>query len=202
MPKGKVVEYKHHKCVIGIDQSYKRTGISICVDGKLKKIKSITLKKGIKSQKRRAIQKGLQSALQACCDKYGSDNVVVIFERIRTFTESSIMNPSYLKAVGGLCATIIDTAYDYGVESWSVDTRAWKNGILGTSKPLVEPMRGVKDPKKIREVKYIISLGFEQEISVYKGHGTQFQSYDDDAADSACIALYGFVKKPLLKREW
>ena len=34
---------KYKKIIIGIDQSYKNTGISISADGKLKKVRSIQL---------------------------------------------------------------------------------------------------------------------------------------------------------------
>ena len=35
---------KYNKVVVGIDQSYNNTGISIAADGKLKKVKSLRLK--------------------------------------------------------------------------------------------------------------------------------------------------------------
>ena len=99
-------------------------------------------------------------------------------------------------------AVIVDCASEFGIESWSVDTRAWKSSILGTSKPCVKVYPGVKDPKKILDVEYIVNLGFGKEISIYKGRNKkQFVCYNDDAADSACIALYGFVKEPKLKKE-
>jgi hypothetical protein len=84
---------------------------------------------------------------------------------------------------GALTATIVDTAYEYGIKVYSVDTRSWKAQIVGTSK-------GIKgdDPKakKIPTMRFVKKLGFE---------------VDDDAADSGCIALYGFTKNQKLKEE-
>ena len=37
-------KYEPKECVIGIDQSYTRTGISIAVNGKLKKVTSVDFK--------------------------------------------------------------------------------------------------------------------------------------------------------------
>lgn len=205
MGKGKVAnldKYKRKKCVIGIDQSYKRTGISIAVDGEIKKISYIDFKNvKTKSAKRIKLRKTLKKAILICIKKYG-DDVSIIFERIRTFTQRDILNPGYIKDTGALCSVIIDTAFEFGLEAWSADTRAWKNGVLGTSKPCVEPFPGVKDPRKILEVKYIIGLGFEEEITLRRGNNHFFVGYNDDAADSACIALYGFVDKPKLKKEF
>ena len=39
-PKKKAPSMGYKKCIIGIDQSYTRTGISIAVDGELKKVTS------------------------------------------------------------------------------------------------------------------------------------------------------------------
>lgn len=195
-------QYEKKKCVIGIDQSYTRTGISIAVDGELKKITSIDFKHvKTKTAKRNKLRKFIENALIVCTGKYGED-VSVIFERIRTFTQTEILSVSYIKETGALCSVIIDIATEYGIKAWSVDTRAWKSSILGTSKPSTVPYEGVKDPKKINDVKFIVELGYGKEISIFKGPAkNQFVCYNDDAADSACIALYGFVKNPKLKRE-
>lgn len=201
-------KFKSVPCVIGIDQSYKRTGISIAVNGKLKKITSVDFQKvKYKPEKRRLLREKLSKAIEVCMSHFSTDEIVVIYERIRTITQTDLLNPTYIKATGALCAVIIDTAFDYGIECWSVDTRAWKSGVLGTSKPCAIEYPGVTDPKKILDVKFIVDLGFGDDIIRYKrikkgsNRKSKDFSYDDDAADSACIALYGFVKEPKLKKE-
>lgn len=189
------------KCVIGIDQSYTRTGLTISVDNQIKKITSISFKYiKTKSGKRMKLFDFVSKAVKTCVEKYGKDNVVVIFERIRLYSDTTVLSPAYIKAESALCAVIVDAAYQFEVEAWSVDTRSWKSRILGSSKPLAITFNGVKDPQKIAAVKFIISKGFEESISCKKGRGT-FVSYNDDAADSACISLYGFINEPALKRE-
>lgn len=195
--------YRIKHCVIALDQSYARTGIAIAVDGNLKVIKSIDFKHvKTKTSKRNLLRKTLSNAIITCLKKYSSSEINVIFERVRTFTGSDILNVNYIKETGALCASIIDTATEFGIECWSADTRAWKSSVLGTSKPSTEPYPGVKDPKKILDVKFIVELGYGDAISIRRGHGNKgFAKYDDDAADAACIALYGFKIKNTLQKE-
>ena len=196
-------KYVIKRCVIGLDQSYARTGIAIVVDGKIKTIKSIDFKTvHTKTNKRNLLRKTLKNAIVTCLKKFNANEINVIFERIRTYTQSDVLNAEYLKQTGALCSVIIDTASEFGIESWSADTRAWKSAVLGTSKPSLEPYPGVTDPKKIREVKFIVELGFGEMISIYRGHGNKaFAKYNDDAADAACIALYGFCENNTLRKE-
>lgn len=195
--------YKIKRCVIALDQSYARTGIAIAVDGKLKKIKSIDFKRvHNKTNKRNLLRETLRNAINSCLKKFDASEINVIFERIRTFTQSDIMNVEYLKQTGALCSAIIDTASEFGIDCWSADTRAWKASVLGTSKPSMEPYRGVTNPNKILDVKFIVELGYGEMISIYRGKsGKQFAKYDDDAADAACIALYGFKIQNTLRKE-
>ena len=205
MANGETLEYKYHKCVIAFDESYRRTGYAIVVDGKIKKLGSFDFQKAKcynNPEKRIYIRKQVNKMLRLCVGKYGFENVAVVIERIRTFTLGDTLNTKYLKSVGALVASIVDTAYEYGVETWSADTRARKSAVLGTSKPQVTPFNGVKDPKKILDVKYIISLGFDEELKIFRGNGMRtFCRYDDDAADAACMGLYAFKKRNTLRRE-
>ena len=101
-----------------------------------------------------------------------------------------------------MIAYIVDTAAEFGIEVWSVDTRAWKSEVLGDSRPVFEPIEGVKNPQKFGSVRKVIDLGFRDSLEIVRGNGKgKVISLDDDAADSACIALYGNCKKPKLKRE-
>lgn len=187
---------KYEKIVIGVDQSYTRTGISIGVDGKLKKVSSIDYK-GLKtrSEKRNELRKVLTRIIESNVSK--ATEMIIICERISTFRKSfgskgnqQGSNPNYLKMTGALVAVIVDVATEYDVEVFSADTRSWKSRIVGTSK-------GDKDGnKKAPTIRFVESLGFDLFIREKKtGKNKGEKIYNDDAADSACICLYGFLPK-------
>lgn len=198
---------------IGIDQSYTRTGIAMCYKSKLVKVSYIDFK-GLckKTEKRRELARVLDKYIKVALKHADPNEIVVVCEKIRTFSypqgteasamESPVLSPGYIKATGALVATIVDTAFDYGIKVYSVDTRSWKCQVLGTSKPLIEPLEGVSNPQKIRAIKYIMGLGFKKELEV-RGTRNSLRGYCDDAADAACIALYPFkpVEKILLSFE-
>lgn len=175
---------KHKKIVIGVDQSYTRTGISVGVDGKLVKVTSLSFK-GLKtpSEKRNELRRVINLLLSKSLNR--ASEVVILCERIRTFSQGAQgkggfgLRPDYIKSTGALIAVLVDTAFEYNVKVYSVDTRSWKSRIVGTSK-------GGKMPT----VKYVQSLGFDLYLRTNK-KGEKV--YDDDGADSACIALYGFL---------
>lgn len=191
------MQYK--KIVIGIDQSYTRCGISIGFDGKLKKVSSISYK-GLetRSEKRRELRRVLSHLLKQCTER--ATETIIICERISTFRKSfgnnknqQGSNPSYLKMTGALVATIVDTAGEFDVPVYSVDTRAWKSKIVGSSK--ARKKKGKRDAKS-QTVEFVQNLGFDlfiREKKVGKNKGEKL--YDDDAADSACMCLYGFLPK-------
>ena len=59
---------KYKQVIIGIDQSYNNTGISISADGKLKKVRSLFLDKyESNSERRRALAKTLDGLLSTVC---------------------------------------------------------------------------------------------------------------------------------------
>lgn len=192
--------HMYNKIVIGIDQSYTRTGISVCADGKLLKVTSINFPKcKNKSEKRIYLADVLTKLLSNVTRKCVS--CIILCERIRTFSynqskeqdKQMFISTGYIKATGALIATIVDTAYRFGVPVYSVDTRSWKAQVVGSSK-------GSKaDGNKLATVKHVASLGFN--LSTTNKKGTIV--HDDDACDSACIALYGFIKedKQSLKQE-
>ena len=190
--------YTPTKCIIGFDQSYTRTGIAIVSNGKLRKITSEPFK-GVtnKSEKRIRLADDVAKVINKCLEKYRPEEISIIVERIRTFTQGYDIRPNFLISQGALIASIVDTAHGYGIKVWSVDTRCWKTAILGTSKPVFEPIEGVKDPQKFGSVRKVISLGFEESLQVRRGGSNAVISLNDDAADSACIALYGFSAPPL-----
>lgn len=199
MPKkgrGRRNTFEEVPCIIGIDQSYTRTGIAITTKGKPRKAFSIDFK-GVKTktQKRLLLQSTLRKVIETCLKKYDSSEITIIAERIRTFTESDSLRVEVIKAHSALMAYIVDTAAEYGIKVYSVDTRAWKSRVLGTSRPVFEPLEGVENPQKFGSVRKAIKLGFGEQMKI-KSCKTRSFRYDDDMADAICISLYGFSGYP------
>lgn len=190
-------EYKYKKVVIGIDQSYNNTGISIVADGHLKKVRSLQLDKyKSNSEKRRALAETLDGLLKAVCTK--SQDVVCIIERIR-LRSRGFLNIDYIKSIGALNSVIVDKCQEYNIEVYSVDTRCWKAQVIGTSKGMPNKF-GVPE-EKWPTIKWLINKGWEDSILIpiegRKTKGTFFRKgkkymYNNDAADSAGIAMFWF----------
>lgn len=201
---------KYDQVVIGIDQSYKNTGISIAADNKLIKVKSINLEKyNTNSEKREQLKKTLHNVLNSVCKENISDKkVICVIERIRLRSQG-FLNIDYIKSIGALNAVIVDVCALFGVPVYSVDTRCWKAQVIGTSKPQSNKY-GVPE-EKWPTVKWVINQGFEssilQTVEGRKTKGTfmkdgQKYMYNNDAADSAGIAMFYFVgDKDKLKAE-
>jgi len=197
----------YNKIVIGLDQSYARTGISIAADGKLLKV-SYTEFKGCKTniEKRKHLNKILLHIIET--NKNKTKNMFIICERIRVFSGGRGANPTFLKSTGALVASITDLAYDYNIPVFSVDTRAWKTQVVGTAKIKDKWLKEIK-PEKMEAIKFIAKLGFDcKEYSLdgsikrsIKGKNKGKIKYIDDKADSACMALYGFVPSSKQKLE-
>lgn len=188
--------------VIGVDQSYQRTGVSIAKDGELLYVSSINYE-GLKtkSEKRDMTRIDVQKLCRYCCNEFDYAEFNLVLERTRQFSDGFISIP-YIKAMGALNASVIDVAKNYGFECWSIDTRAWKSGVVGSSKPLDNPY-GV-NPKKWRTILWFINehSNMKKQIMVpaskrvKKGvlttkSGKRFL-VNDDACDSAGIALSWF----------
>lgn len=195
---------------IGIDQSYQCTGISIFVNNKKKMMKSIDLKKlKCNTDKRIVLKKELESLIDHIYNIYNNNiNITVLIERIRLRSDGFI-NIDYIKSIGALDSIIIDCCTQKGIKVYSVDTRAWKSQIVGTSKPK-ENKYGI-DPKKWPTILWCIKSGWESNIKedvgkqkkkgVIEKNGERF-TYNDNVADSAGIALYWFNgNKNILKEE-
>lgn len=193
----------YKQIAIGIDQSYNNTGISIVADGKLKDVRSIYLDKCKNNSDRRARLKQYLDKLLKIAVSNGS-SVVCVVERARIHGgQTSFINIDAIKAIGALTAAIVDQCAIYDVPVYSVDTRCWKSQVVGTSKP--QPNKyGVPD-EKWPTVKWVVSQGFKHKIiedwtSRKKKHkgcwvdndGRKWH-YNDDAADSAGIAMFWFV---------
>ena len=198
------------KIVIGIDQSYARTGITILEDKKILKMYSVNFE-GCKTNTEK--REHLKHYLESLFDNYNLDNVTVITERIRLRSQG-FLSESYIKSTGALIATIIDVFATYDITVYSVDTRSWKSQIVGNSKPLDNPYR--INPEKYRTILYLRDKGLLKHIvKEYKGRGKKGIidvkmevtegnkivkkkvpcEINDDLADSYCIALYGYLPK-------
>lgn len=189
---------KYEKIFIGIDQSYKNTGVSISADGELLKVTSINLDHyKTNSDKRKALRKYLNNMLKTITTK--SDDITCILERIRLHSQG-FLNIDYIKSMGALNAVIIDSMYEYDIPVYSVDTRCWKSQVIGTSKPKDNDLGVPRE--KYPTVEWCINQGFEDSIlEVVEGRkikGTFTRNnvkymYNNDASDSAGISMFGFV---------
>ena len=193
--------------VIGIDQSYTRTGITILENKKILRMKSINFEEcKNNTEKRLAIYTYLETIFKRRLKKQiEQNNVIIITERIRLRSQG-FLSEAYIKSTGALIATIIDIARLYNVPVYSVDTRSWKSQIVGDSKPL-QNSYGI-NPEKYRTILYMRDRGLLKYIAEeYKGKGTKgvinvkigaervHCKINDDLADSYCIAMYGFIPK-------
>lgn len=199
-----------NKIVIGIDQSYKDTGITVSYNGKVMlSTNCYTEKLKSNSHKRKALQIKLLPIFEMVSNKANKYNaeVVVIIERIRLQSQG-FLNINYIKSIGALNALIVDIAFGFDFPVFSVDTRAWKSAIIGTSKGMSNPY-GI-DEKKYPTIVWCIKHGYKKYIKqIYNGRGKkgviskegESYTYNDNIADSICISLYGYVNKPLLQGE-
>lgn len=163
--------------VLGIDQSYTRTGFAIAESGKVIRCGSYNFK-GLKTktEKRNKIRQIVENAIL----KYNPELIIV--ERVRLRSQG-FLNFGYIMSTAALISVIVDVAYAYSVKVYSVDTRAWKSKILGSSK--AKPGQTQKEAT----MQHFIKLGLDIK--------------DDDMADACGIALYPFIPKKLqrLKEE-
>lgn len=200
-----------NKIIIGIDQSYQDTGIAIGFNGKIKTAKDIELH-SLKnnSLRREHLRDQLKIMYSFAYDKANQydASVTVLIERIRLKSQG-FLNIDYIKSIGALNAIICDVAAMYDFPVYSVDTRAWKSTIIGTSKTQNNPY-GI-DPHKWPTILWCIKHGYEPYIKYpitnnrkQKGvitKNNERYSYNDNTADSIGICLYGFTNNPKIKGE-
>ena len=189
---------RYREVCIGIDQSYKRTGISVSADGKLLRVTSVDLSRlKSKTEKRRKLKAVLERCIPAVSEK--ADSTIILIERVRTFSDGFLSTP-YVKSMGALNSIIVDVAFDLDIEVMNVDTRAWKAAVIGTSKP-EQNRYGVPD-KKWPTVRWCCSKGFRKQLmhevkgrrqkGTFVRNGIKYE-FDDDAADSAAISMFWFI---------
>lgn len=189
--------------ILGIDESYTRTGLTLLnKEGSIIEMLSLNYCDCNNNTEKRNL---LSATIYELIGNY--TNVLVIIERIRLRSQG-VLSQSYIISTGALIATIVDVCYSLGIQVYSVDTRAWKFAIVGTSKPLDNPY-GI-DPHKYPTILYMRNLGLLSHIAYpYKGKGKKGvipmlnrltgikENYkiNDDIADSYCIARYGLLPK-------
>lgn len=188
--------------VIGIDQSYTRTGITVLKNKQIHRMKSIDFKGCRNNTEKREL---LSDILESLINEADSENIKIITERIRLRSQG-FLSEAYIKSTGALIATIIDVADTYDIPVYSVDTRSWKSQIVGNSKPL-ENKYGI-NPEKYRTILHLKQKGLLRFIiEPYEGRATKGIvnvnidgtktpcRINDDLADSYCIAMYGYLPK-------
>lgn len=213
---GDKLEIERDKMVIGIDQSYKRFGITVLKYNRYKnKILIDTLSSfpledmfgGDSTKKRNYIREQLQAVIHNYKNWY---DITVICERIRlksygtSASPKGFINEQYIKTTGALTSAIYDVCHENELKLFEVDTRSWKSAIIGTSKPMENPY-GI-DERKYPTILHLKKSGLMKYIAIpYNGHGKKGvivinkngkkkkYKVDDDAADSYCIAKYGFL---------
>lgn len=203
------------KFVIGLDQSYTCTGLTLLEDDKkILAMENIDFK-GChgNTDKRETLVYILRGILRD--SSIDLKNMIIITERIRLISKG-VLSETYIKSTAAMIACIIDLGRRYKVPVYSVDTRSWKSAIVGTSKP-IENNLGIS-PEKYPTILYMKNQGLlDRIVKEYNGRGTkgiltmrdkksgQMKKYKilDDVADSYCIAKYGFLpeKKRKLQEE-
>ena len=188
--------------VIGIDQSYTRTGITVLKNKQIHRMKSLDFKGCRNNTEKREL---LSDVLESMINEADTENIKIITERIRLRSQG-FLSEAYIKSTGALIATIIDVADTYDIPVYSVDTRSWKSQIVGNSKPL-ENKYGI-NPEKYRTILHLKQKGLLRFIiEPYKGRAKKGIvnvnidgvktpcKVNDDLADSYCIAMYGYLPK-------
>lgn len=208
-----------NKIVIGIDQSYKDTGIAVSVDGCLKSVTDCyTASLKSNTEKRRILRENLNKIFEKMTRKAKENDaeLICIIERIRLHSgKNSFISIDYIKSIGALNSLIVDLADAYGIPVYSVETRAWKAAVVGTTKSQSNPYGF--DDKKWPTIVWCVAKGYKEYIierdvpkrrkkavieKKSKGSSKVVRyTYNDNRADAICLSLYGFTDKPKIQEE-
>lgn len=178
---------------IGLDQSYTDTGIAVVQDGKVLFVGHENFADcKLRYDKRKQLVKRLEKLIDKCKSK---GDVLVTIEAVRLFSGSSPhISVNYIFGTCALVGAIVDCCITKNVPITWVETRSWKKGVLGSSKPSQKSLEGVKDKNKIASILYCINLGLKEKISyeVQQGKNKGQIRYNDNMADAVCIAMCGY----------
>lgn len=204
---------RHKLACIGVDQSYKRTGISLTIDGHLRMVTSVDLAHYPEKRDCRVIVPNAVHKVVSKCLSSDIDHVLVLMERVRLYSKQFISQP-YIMSMGAMNAAISDKvilsfpvhAAEGRLEVMSVETRAWKAAVVGTIKKEDNPFGA--PPEKWPTIKLIQSKYPEFREKIMHPSKRQkkskknfsflsddaksviYMEYDDDACDSACISMF------------
>lgn len=218
MKNGKIGTKKigKNRIVVGIDQSYADSGIAVVYNGRLMAVtdckpKSTDDHTAVRKQLRGQLRK-IFGRMQIKQQAKEDCELVCIIERIRLQSakpgEQHFLNLSYIKGIGALNALIVDTASEFGIPVYSVDTRSWKSQVIGSSKPGCNKFGFPNE--KWPTIAWCIGKGYgkwiAEEVSPKKKKGVVVKgdkrfTYNDNKADAIGIAMYGFVREPKLEEE-
>ena len=160
-----------------------------------------------KHDARMKIASQVDAAVKAALSK--SEHVVVLLERIRLFSQQFISMP-YILSMGMMNGAVYDDLASHfnddmesgKLEIMTVDTRAWKKAVVGTTKGAAYDY-GVPENKwpsvmwlsdnypEFEDFFLLESKSKKKTKSNFEIDGC-FYEYDDDAVDSACISLFPF----------
>lgn len=191
-----------NKIVIGIDQSYKCTGIAVYVyksetkKGRFWSTFAITPKERSKVRERAVIISHIDGLLRAF--RWDFDEVWICFERPRLFSKGYI-STSYLLSIGALNGAIIDTANGWEVPCYSVDTRAWRCAAIGHCKRK-DNDKGIP-PEKYYTVEHFCKAGYERRFVWQDAEGQKHYEHDIADAMGIAVAAARLEGTPRLKKE-
>lgn len=201
--------------VLGIDESYANTGMSITYGNPFygyKTVASVNLISDAakdKNEYRTLLLDEICMLLDKHKDKSnGTIECITVVERIRQFSRGFI-SIDYIKSMGALIAYIIEASSQFVMPTFSVDTRCWKSTVVGNSKPMVNSFHVA--PEKYPTLDYVVKHGMKgfvfNEVSeeegkkllshknpknIFKSASGKYVHVDDDKADSICISRFIF----------
>ena len=201
--------------VLGVDESYKNTGLSITYGNPFYKHETIGC---ISLNEKQCRDKNeyrvmLMDTICKLLKEYknemnGCIGACTVVERVRQFSRGFI-SIDYIKSMGALIAYIIEASSQFVMPTFSVDTRCWKSTVVGNSKPMTNSYHVA--PEKYPTLDYVVKHGMKgfvfNEVSetegkkllshknsknIFKSASGKYVRVDDDKADSICISRFIF----------
>lgn len=172
---------------VGIDQSYTNCGIAVSKDGILLSATSFNPVGRTKAEKRLDLYSELIKHATELKAIAGSGGVCFVYERIRMHSKGFVSMP-YIISTAALCGTIQEVAHEMGFACYSVDTRAWKKAVVGTTEKQA-------NDEKIQPEKYPTILWGREQAAIKN------DTKDNDLCDAAAISQTWWKCRDKLKDE-
>lgn len=182
-----------NKIAIGIDQSYKCTGVAVYVynsetkRGRFWRTFAVKPVSALSGRGKYTFRAFLRNALSDLLDDIKTGHKLpffVCFERPRLFSKGHI-SAAYLLSIGALNAVIADAASAELVDCYSLDTRAWRCAAVGHCKRK-ENNKGIP-PEKYCTVKHFCKTGYKRRLIRRAADGSKI--FEHDIADAMGIAV-------------